>query len=1228
MKIATTIKIFLIGLCLSVNINAQEICNNGIDDDGDGFIDCVDPDCSEYECDSILNCNNALYQVISGVLKRFNPITSTYEVIGNTGEGSYNGAGYNVEDGYIYSIKPRGSSNHMLKINAYGEAIDLGKIANWSGITYSADVNQQGNWIAYNSGSNPVLRTIDLDQFPLTMTLTNLTNLASENIPTCADITYNAAFNKYYGFAAGFKLVMIDPESMTADIIWNEGSGVGAFGAAWSDSEGNSYFSNNTTGEISRFTFDETGNPIRREVVAYGEITSNNDGMSCSLSLPPFETNCEDGIDNDGDGLIDSDDPDCATAPPFVELVNTPFTTEGSNSWGISAIDFNNDGYDDIFLPSYENTETNKLFINDRSGGYTEQVATDLVTDLLPSIAPTWGDVDNDGQIDVAVANNNGEVVSLYLNQNQDFINSTDKLLGATDGYSHNLCFVDYNRDGWLDLYTSDYFGTKFNQLYKNQRNGKLERVYDLLPALETSQSLGVIWADVNNDGWPDCFVPNYGTENVLYINQEGKSFTRIGLGDSSNSTGASFGDFDNDLDLDLFVANASNQYNLIYENDGNGNFTKIESGWIAEDKGDSHGSVWGDFNNDGWLDLTVMNDRNGSKFLYINNGDGSFVKVTNSPFIRPIGNSFAVATSDIELDGDLDLIIATHENETNKIFLNNSAGRNFFGIRLEGTNSNRSAIGARIFVTATVDGQEITMMREIMGQTGGGAGAQSSLRQHFGLGDAKSISNVEIHWPSGHIQFVENPTVNTYVDVVEENGAMVSGIVYVDQNNNCYYTGKNQTLSNTIITFSPSTIYTMTDENGYFEASLPPGSYRVQQEMPENYSSDCDIQYYDIDVTDVGQSFNNLDFANQVVSNLPDLSIMIGNTALRRGFENEMVLNISNLGSVDVINADVSLNFDSGIDLVSASMPWDYQSGSTYDWVVDTLKAGETKIINLVNKVALSTNLEDEKTTLATISTSMQEINYNNNSQELLDVVVGSMDPNDLLVTPRGIGSSHFIDPETRLNYKIRFQNVGNYPASFVIVKDTISEHLDLSTLRVGAVSHDYVLSIEEGNILTWFFKDINLKDSVHHEEESHGFIDFSILPHQQLENNTKIFNSAAIQFDYNPYIITNTTLSTIYYDSGANEKYELMSFPNPASTHIECYLVNKEVFETSETDDRGDFRIDILNNMGQIVQSNRFKADSAIVNLQLQDLRPGLYFIRYQDDLGLNKISSFIKH
>ena len=127
-----------------------------------------------------------------------------------------------MEDGYIYAIKSFSGSPHMLRINRYGLESDIGIINNWQGITYSADVDQYGNWIGFIGGNNPQLRTIDIDQQPLTMELQNLTNLAGTSIPNTADISYNPIHEKYYGFSSNYQLIEIDPQALTIDIIWDE----------------------------------------------------------------------------------------------------------------------------------------------------------------------------------------------------------------------------------------------------------------------------------------------------------------------------------------------------------------------------------------------------------------------------------------------------------------------------------------------------------------------------------------------------------------------------------------------------------------------------------------------------------------------------------------------------------------------------------------------------------------------------------------------------------------------------------------------------------------------------------------------------------------------------------------------------------------------------------------------------------------------------------------------
>jgi len=303
-------------LCLFsfVSISAQEICDNGLDDDTDGLIDCGDTDCyGDTNCDDAYECTNTLYQVISATLKELNVATSSYDDIG-VASGRYNGGGFNFQDGYVYGINKSSGNRRLWRIDNSGREVDLGVINNFGGIDYAGDFDHNGNLYTYKSGSYPKLYHVDVNAFPLQHVSQDLTNISGASIPGSADITFNPVNNKFYGIASNLKIIVIDPHALTIDLdnsVVGQVNTSGGFGAAYSDIEGNSYFSNNKDGRIYKLSFDDEGGPLDLLHVATGEPTNSNDGIACSNSLPPFETDCSDGMDNDGDGLVDCDDPDC-----------------------------------------------------------------------------------------------------------------------------------------------------------------------------------------------------------------------------------------------------------------------------------------------------------------------------------------------------------------------------------------------------------------------------------------------------------------------------------------------------------------------------------------------------------------------------------------------------------------------------------------------------------------------------------------------------------------------------------------------------------------------------------------------------------------------------------------------------------------------------------------------------------------------------------------------------
>jgi hypothetical protein len=234
----------------------------------------------------------------------------------------------------------------------------------------------------------------------------------------------------------------------------------------------------------------------------------------------------------------------------------------------------------------------------------------------------------------------------------------------------------------------------------------------------------------------------------------------------------ASWGDVDNDGDFDVVVANAGyfqTQNNQLFLN-SNGNFTEMTSGQLVTDGGCSYGSAFGDVDNDGDLDLAVANGYcNGAivNFLYLNDGAGNFTRATTETLNTPC--SFGLAFGDYDNDGFLDLAIATCKNATaspqpnNLLYRNNGNDNNWLKIKLEGVVSNRAAIGAKVRIKTTAGWQ----LRYISAQSG--YNGQNSLVAHFGLGGANSVDSVTIEWPSGIRQHLTQVAANQQLFVVEE---------------------------------------------------------------------------------------------------------------------------------------------------------------------------------------------------------------------------------------------------------------------------------------------------------------------------------------------------------------------------------------------------------------------------------------------------------------------------
>jgi len=472
-----------------------------------------------------------------------------------------------------------------------------------------------------------------------------------------------------------------------------------------------------------------------------------------------------------------------AHAVTFTKMLVDPGAEEGGGSRSFNFIDYNNDGRLDVFISNgpqggqadllYENVSTIIELLSKVTGD-------PIATTAQSCDGATWADFDNDGDNDCYVATWWGETNPFYLNNGDgSFTRITTGEIATITTYSESASWADFDQDGDLDLFLCNSSGSVANHLYSNNGDGTFTRILtgNLVTDLATSR-VG-IWGDYDRDGDPDVFVANESNQsNGLYNNQGDGTFVRVLSGahftDGGDSFGASWGDIDNDGDLDLFVTNHGNENNFLYTNNGDGTFTKITSGPVVTDGGYSVGSVFGDIDNDGDLDLFVANGFGPGTlhdFLYENDGTGSFTRVTTGAIATNTGFGYGCAMGDVDGDGDLDIGIARWQSETepNLLFLNDGTSNHWLDIECEGIISNRSSVGARVMVKATIDGSPVWQMREITSQSG--YAGQSGLDAWFGLGDATDADSVVVTWPSGVIRVFETVAADQKLHLVECTG-------------------------------------------------------------------------------------------------------------------------------------------------------------------------------------------------------------------------------------------------------------------------------------------------------------------------------------------------------------------------------------------------------------------------------------------------------------------------
>ena len=484
---------------------------------------------------------------------------------------------------------------------------------------------------------------------------------------------------------------------------------------------------------------------------------------------------------------------------PVENSIQLNFDVEQGGSWG----DMDGDGDEDLITPSFQNqNQVNippKVYENKGSGVFDVRSVAAL-TNL--NLAITRGisvfDFNNDGKLDLYLGRTFEKDVLMINNGNWDF---TSTLVDNTENISNqwkSQSLIDIEKDGFTDIFlgngsTSGNSGSTLSsfkaKVLKNNAGLSLSQTATGALVTDQNDTRSASAVDYDNDGDQDIFVATLNVVSPtptepphLYNNNGDGTFTRVtgSVFDTEllpSIRTSSWGDVDNDGDLDLYLGSqntsgAGSIVDYFYRNNGNGTFTSLTTSAVTEGGTGTFGSMFGDIENDGDLDLIVVNSAANSIFL--NNGSGTFTKYTTiqelivHPDIFEIGGSMA----DFDADGFLDVYLGKGSTTTINIpailYENTnttSASKNWLEVKLIGTVSNKAAIGARLKAITTTPAR--TQIREVSGLTG--YGSQNSLIQHFGLGTATTVSSLEVRWPNGKVQTYTNVSANQILTITED---------------------------------------------------------------------------------------------------------------------------------------------------------------------------------------------------------------------------------------------------------------------------------------------------------------------------------------------------------------------------------------------------------------------------------------------------------------------------
>ena len=476
-------------------------------------------------------------------------------------------------------------------------------------------------------------------------------------------------------------------------------------------------------------------------------------------------------------------------------------------SGGVVIDDFNNDNLLDVFTTSWSSFTSPKYFLGKKDGSFQESSKAGGLEGMYGGLNIESADYNNDGNLDLYILRGAwlegaGDMPNSLLRNNGDgtFTDVSYKLgLADVNRPTQTAGWADFDNDGDLDLFVGNETtpGTTAPcQLFRNDGDNGFIDIAISAGVTNDRFTKGISWGDYNNDRFPDLYVSNFRGKNRLYKNNGNGTFTdvaeELAVSNPISSFPAWFWDFDNDGNLDIFVASYSGNIEqlaayksnepaefeklCLYQNNGKGGFVEIAGKVGLNDPVLPMGSNFGDINNDGYLDFYLGTGDPGygslmPNLMYLNKGGKQFVDVTMASRLGHLQKGHAVAFADLDNDGDLDLFeqlggAYPGDGYRDALFENPGSDNSSISIKIIGETTNTSAIGVKIKIDITENGANRSIYRHV--NSGGSFGA-NPLRQCIGTGKAKVINTMEVYWPTtDKVQRFYNIKAGTMIEVRE----------------------------------------------------------------------------------------------------------------------------------------------------------------------------------------------------------------------------------------------------------------------------------------------------------------------------------------------------------------------------------------------------------------------------------------------------------------------------